>query len=356
VGYDVISNKFLEPISVNINKLFLVIGVINDIIMNNLDDVEVNNLPKVMKYTYLDSKPLLEKAFNNVDKVTVPYKKGQNYLNRKKMAKYHAFSNTITSKIDTFIKEFPSIDHMDPLYRSILEIEVGVDIVRNSLRRLSWLNKKIKLIGSETVKNKNFRLSSYFGRIKALINEYDSYFEVVNKAIAVFKQIPNISKKDPIVVVVGYPNVGKSMFIGKVSTTKPEVGDYAFTTKRLQLGHIVIKRGIKIQILDAPGIIDKVVHNKLEDITFAAIANLSPIVLFILDPTGTCGWDIEEQERLLNYLKNRYNNIPFIEVESKSDLYKRDNNRLKISSLKLEGLDKVVSEIEKEVLKRYINV
>ena len=55
--------------------------------------------------------------------------------------------------------------------------------------------------------------------------------------------------------VIGYPNVGKSSFINKVSRADVEVQPYAFTTKSLFIGHTDYKY-LRWQVIDTPGILD----------------------------------------------------------------------------------------------------
>jgi GTP1/Obg family GTP-binding protein len=51
---------------------------------------------------------------------------------------------------------------------------------------------------------------------------------------------------------VGYPNVGKSSFMNKVTRADVEVQPYAFTTKALFVGHMD-HRYLRWQVVDTPG-------------------------------------------------------------------------------------------------------
>jgi len=56
--------------------------------------------------------------------------------------------------------------------------------------------------------------------------------------------------------LVGYPNAGKSTFLGAVSAAKPKVAPYPFTTLHPILGMIEFPDFGRISIADLPGLID----------------------------------------------------------------------------------------------------
>ena len=66
----------------------------------------------------------------------------------------------------------------------------------------------------------------------------------------------DVSKSgDARIALVGFPSVGKSTFLSKITKTKSEVASYAFTTLTAIPG-VLEYGGAEIQVLDLPGIIE----------------------------------------------------------------------------------------------------
>ncbi|KAJ6155614.1 Ribosome-interacting GTPase 2 [Penicillium chermesinum] len=84
----------------------------------------------------------------------------------------------------------------------------------------------------------------------------------------------DVSKSgDARVALVGFPSVGKSTFLSKITKTKSEAAAYSFTTLTAIPG-VLEYGGAEIQILDLPGIIEG-----------ASEAKTSDLILMVLDAT-----------------------------------------------------------------------
>ncbi len=87
---------------------------------------------------------------------------------------------------------------------------------------------------------------------------------------------------DVTVTLVGFPSVGKSTLLNKLTDAKSRVGDYEFTTVEVIPGTMLYK-GAKIQILDIPGIITGASDGRGRGRGVISIIRNSDLVLILLD-------------------------------------------------------------------------
>lgn len=299
------------------------------------------------------SKDIIEKAFREANKVQDFYKKS--YLDKDKQKstmKMQIMEAVIRNSLNRILKGYPKLDDLSEFEKNLMFLLLDFREYENALKRLKWTMKKVSELTTETMKkikysndveNVDMLRKAYYGRVSSFIEDLDQALSVLRNDRELIKEIPYINQENPVVAIAGFPNVGKSMLISKLTRLKPEIGDYPFTTKEIGLGIMETSKG-KVQVLDVPGILNRKVRNKIEQKALVSIKTIADLVVFLLDPTEECGYSIESQEKLLEEIKLISRDI--IEVENKSDRLKRDNQRIKISALTGEGLDKLKEIIE----------
>jgi GTP-binding protein len=91
--------------------------------------------------------------------------------------------------------------------------------------------------------------------------------------------------------LLGYPNVGKSTFISRVSRARPKVADYPFTTLVPNLGVVRLSDERTFVIADIPGIIEGAAEGAGLGHQFLRHVERCRALLHILDDTFTTGPD-----------------------------------------------------------------
>lgn len=112
---------------------------------------------------------------------------------------------------------------------------------------------------------------------------------------------------DASVVLVGLPSVGKSTLLNKVTNADSKVGNYDFTTLGVVPGMMEYK-GVRIQILDLPGIIEGAAGDKGFGRKVLSVIRASDLVVLMADASRTSWFEKVENELYKSGI--RLNEIP----------------------------------------------
>jgi nucleolar GTP-binding protein len=180
-----------------------------------------------------------------------------------------------------------------------------------------------------------------YGKLASYVREVDPDLLMLMKIGRYLDDRPKLVPGVPTVVIAGFPNVGKSSLVARLSTARPKVADYPFTTLAIQVGHADLGFD-RMQVLDTPGVLGRPGQkNEAEVEAEAAVGAAANVVLFVLDPSEVCGYTMAEQEALLDRWKGEYAGSSFIEVETKSDLVETPSERRKVSAITGAGIDEL---------------
>jgi nucleolar GTP-binding protein len=237
-------------------------------------------------------------------------------------------ANVVSDNLENVVTAWPDIDDLDPFYRELIDALVGVDDLRQHLSEIGWASRKASDIRDEyqgRFRNvdadgaKKLRKQA-FARMADVVEEVEDDLLAVNEARNTLRDLPDIRPDEPTIVVAGYPNVGKSSFVNRVTNASNETATYPFTTTEIRLGHIE-RDHIRYQLVDTPGLLDRPPEdrNEIESQAVSALEHLADAVLVVVDASGECGYPIGVQLELRDALAARFADVPVLTVCNKSD-------------------------------------
>ena len=168
--------------------------------------------------------------------------------------------------------------------------------------------------------------------------------------------------------LLGFPNVGKSTFLSAVTSAKPKIANYHFTTIDPNLGVVKSKTGNSFVIADIPGIIEGASEGVGLGIQFLRHIERTRLLLHVIDISGLEGRNPVEDFKTINEELRKYseklatrkqilvaNKIDVMQDETNlkelEQLAQKENLELfKISGVTGEGVGALINRVE-QVLK-----
>lgn len=128
--------------------------------------------------------------------------------------------------------------------------------------------------------------------------------------------------------LVGFPNVGKSTFLSRVTNARPKIANYHFTTLNPNLGVVDLPDGQGFVIADIPGLIEGASEGVGLGHEFLRHIERTKLMIHVVDAAGTEGRDPVEDIYKINAELKAYNpdiaGRPQIIAANKTDVIFQD--------------------------------
>lgn len=246
------------------------------------------------------------------------------------MRKVKFTQQTFSERISQIVNDFPRLDDIHPFYADLMNVLYDRDHYKLALGQINTARTIIDNIARDYVKLLKYGDSLYrckqlkraaLGRMCTVMKKHKAslaYLEEVRKHMS---RLPALDPNTRTLICTGYPNVGKSSFLNKVTRADVDVQPYAFTTKALFVGHMDY-RYLRWQVIDTPGLLDTPLEGKntIEMQAITALAHLQATVLFFVDVSEQCGFTVPQQIALFRSIRPLFANKQLVVVCNKLDV------------------------------------
>lgn len=272
----------------------------------------------------------------------------------KSIRKLHVISNRADREFSSYVVGFPSFQK-NRFEWEMADLLVGADKLKISIARVHGCKNSIvtitnriarEIAKAQSVERIHALRDSAYGRVSSLIAKSSADIDFLRNAASKLVEIPDLQEKNS-VVIAGFPNVGKSMLVSKLSNARTRVEAYPFTTTKIIVGHRLIGRR-KFQFVDCPGLTERAfeTRNVSERKSLAAIRHLAGVLVYLVDPSGSCGYSVDHQLALKQEIEKEFGTTRTLLVFSKADLH-REATGLAVSALTGKGIEEMLSAVEK---------
>ncbi|MCX8158506.1 MAG: 50S ribosome-binding GTPase [Candidatus Diapherotrites archaeon] len=316
-----------------------------------------------------DADQIIETSFRETFKQNFKARKEKSKIENlkdEKILRVKLFSKLIRDELIKIEKTIPNLNSLtkfefetlDGIYK-IGEIKKAIAAIKNSAIEIKKLethySTKIKKLNNIDMIARTQR--EFFGRAVSFVKRNKKRMAFLKEVLITISKIPKL-KDCHTIIIAGLPNVGKSTILSRITGSKPEINNYPFTTKSIMVGYTKVNNE-EIQFIDTPGLLNKDEEKRspIEKIALAAIRNLADKIIFVVDPSLSSGYSIEEQKKLLKRLKREFNGKEFIYIINKIDLCSKEQieeAKKEFNNYILSGFDiekKFVEEIRERLIK-----
>ena len=250
------------------------------------------------------------------------------------MRKVKFTQDSFDEKLDAILTDFPKIDDIHPFYSDLLNILYDRDHYKLALGQINTARMLIERVSKEYVRMLKFGDSLFrckqlkiaaLGKMATIMKRQKDSLAYLEQVRQHMSRLPSIDPNTRTLLMCGYPNVGKSSFMNKLTRANVDVQPYAFTTKSLFVGHMDYKY-LRWQVIDTPGVLDHPLEdrNTIEMQSITALAHLRSCILYFVDISEKCGYSIQQQIALFHSIKPLFANKTILLVLNKIDLIRPD--------------------------------
>ncbi|MFC1722709.1 NOG1 family protein [Nanoarchaeota archaeon] len=266
-----------------------------------------DDIPKIEKYDWY-----LDLAFSRARKASSKAKSESRNGGRVEtvkdgeLARVKEIRRVLSRHLIMMLKSFPGLDDLTEFYNELVRATLDYSELKKSLGAVNWARKRIedlsrdadiKLKKTQHMRKLSDYSSEYYGRVSSVMKQIKKQLVYLDQARMVMRDFPSIKSGLYTIAIAGFPNVGKTTLLTKLTVSRPEIAAYAFTTKKLNVGYANFGEE-KVQFIDTPGTLDRYDKmNSVEKQAHLAVKYCADLVVFVIDISDT-SYDLKKQKKL----------------------------------------------------------
>ncbi|MBI5389355.1 50S ribosome-binding GTPase [Candidatus Woesearchaeota archaeon] len=205
-----------------------------------------------------------------------------------------AVRGSLTASLNGILHSFPSLDTLPPFYNELVKCSLEYPELKQALGAINWCSSRVSQFASiyaDKIKQcRDLQVISryrreYYGRAASILKQIADQLVYLEQARKTMKEFPTVKTSLFTASIFGFPNVGKTTLLMKLTGSSPEIKDYAFTTKTLNVGNMVANNQ-RIQIIDTPGTLNRFDKmNAIEKQAYLVNRHLAQMIVYVFDIT-----------------------------------------------------------------------
>ena len=258
----------------------------------------------------------LERTNRKVSQATL-YGSPAEKASKKETRRILLIKDTMIGYLEKIHNSWPSVDELPEFYIRLINNTLSHDKLKKSLGAIHLAEQSIKEAARKhvfAIKELSDRAairkesSAFISKLASIIKRVRKEMIYLETARNVIKEFPSLNPEEYTIAIAGFPNVGKSTLLQKMTGAQPEIKNYAFTTKGLNVGTLEYKFS-NIQFVDTPGTLARDKENTIERLATITRQYLAKMVIYVYDATET--YPMEDQERLRELIEEEGHEILF---------------------------------------------
>ncbi|MDO8428345.1 MAG: GTPase [Candidatus Diapherotrites archaeon] len=285
-------------------------------------------LPKIQEW--------IDQGFRKTRKAAIT-KKVKDKTKRTKTAeirKIEVMAEVFDEKISQAQASLPDTDTLTDFEKELINILIGTGKLQQIHAKLGAVQKILSDLKKQHIrlckKTQNESeikgiVKKFYGRSISVIKSLSKDIGFYNDTQKALQEIPHLDAAAVTLILAGMPNTGKSTWLAKMTSAKPKIANYPFTTQQLNIGYFEYKFR-KIQVIDTPGLLESPLEkrNQIERKAITALQQLNGLILFLIDASEQCGYELKTQMELLKSIEKNFSKKEIVIIVNKQDISSKE--------------------------------